>query len=457
LKRSGPSYFILSSKISWISVVFVTLLAVMVAIQLVIIRYNRSLDLTESQKFSLSEQTLKILENLKDEILIKAFYDKGRYYEVYDPLNKFSVKSPLIKVEMINTDRNPKISKDYGIVKNGQCILFAGENHKKIQGPNEANVVSAIIELTSGMKRQILFFYGHGERRLGDSKGGGLSFWSAELERESCGVEDITLIRNQVIKPDVDLLVLPGPGKDLAVTEAETLVSYLMSGGSVLILLDPGTFPVFEMFLNQFDIQLRDDIIVDEKNRFINKDKFSPLIPFVEKHAITEGTRAVFFFSMARSVSKREGLPPGAQTQNLLMSSPTSQSVPYETERTAGIREDVKGSGIYPGPIPVAALSEVYNPVQPVNPGRLVVIGDSDFVSNEAILQFGNKDLILNTINWLVKREELVGSRPERRMYGYQSLTPAHARRLFMLTVVIMPGLGFFLAVLFFVRRRMKN
>ena len=53
LKRPGPSYFILSSKISWISVVFVTLLAVMVAVQLVIIRYNRSLDLTESQKFSL--------------------------------------------------------------------------------------------------------------------------------------------------------------------------------------------------------------------------------------------------------------------------------------------------------------------------------------------------------------------------------------------------------------------
>jgi ABC-type uncharacterized transport system involved in gliding motility auxiliary subunit len=85
------------------------------------------------------------------------------------------------------------------------------------------------------------------------------------------------------------------------------------------------------------------------------------------------------------------------------------------------------------------------------------VIGDSDFVSNEAILQFGNKDLILNAVNWLMKREELVGLRPESRIYGYQSLTSGHARRLFWLTVVIMPGLGFFLAVVFFVRRRIKN
>ena len=147
------------------------------------------------------------------------------------------------------------------------------------------------------------------------------------------------------------------------------------------------------------------------------------------------------------------------------MSSPTSQSVPYETGGTAGIRSDirsgirgdVKKSEIYPGPIPVAALSEVENAEQPWKPGRLVVIGDSDFVSDEAILQFGNKDLILNAVNWLVKREELVGLRPERRKFAYQSLTPGHARLLFWLTVVIMPVLGFFLAVLFFVRRRIRN
>jgi ABC-type uncharacterized transport system involved in gliding motility auxiliary subunit len=457
LKKSGPDYLIMFSKISWISVVFITLLSVTIAIQLGFIRYNKSLDLTESQKFSLSEQTLKILENLKDEIKIKAFYEKGRYFEVYEPLNKFSVNSPLIKIEMINTDRNPKISKDHGIVKNGQCVLFAGERHKSIQGPGETYVVSAIIELTTEIKRQILFSHGHGERRIGDSKGGGLSIWRDELKRESCGVKDIALIRNQVINSGIDLLVFPGPGRDLAAGEAETLGSYLESGGSVLILLDPGTFPVFEGFLNQYDIQLRDDIIVDEKNRFINKDKFSPLIPFVEKHVITEGTKAVVFFSMARSVFIKEGLPPGVKTQNLLISSLTSQSVPYETGVTAGIREDVKKSEIYPGPIPVAALSEVYNREQPGTPGRLVVLGDYDFVFKYANNHLGNKDLILNATNWLVKRDELVGPRPESRMYGYQGLTPAHARLLFVSTVVIMPGLGFFLAVLFFVRRRIKN
>jgi ABC-type uncharacterized transport system involved in gliding motility auxiliary subunit len=160
---------------------------------------------------------------------------------------------------------------------------------------------------------------------------------------------------------------------------------------------------------------------------------------------------------MARSVSIKGRLPLGSKTQNLLMSSPTSYSVPYQTGGTANIREGVKERENYPGPIPVAALTEVRNMHQPGNPGRLVVFGDSNFVSNEAILQFGNMDLILNTVNWLVKREGLVGPRPERRQYDYQSLTPEHARFLFVLTVVTIPGIGFFLAVLFFVRRRMKN
>jgi len=457
LKKSGPSYLMLSSKAAWIGVVFLTLLSAMVAIQLVFINYNKRLDLSEARMFSLSEQSSKILESLKDKILIKAFYEKGRYFEVYDQLSKFSVKSHLVKVEMINMDLNPKLSKDYGIVRNGQCVLFSGGRYKRIDAPTEANVISAIMELTTERKKKILFSYGHGERRLADKEGGGLSTWSAELQRENYEVKEIPLIRDQALDSDVDLFVFPGPGKDLVAAELEVLGHYLRSGGSLLLLLDPGIFPVFERYLNQYGVQLRNDIIVDEKARFIKKDKFSPIIPFVKKHAITEGTKAVVFFSMARSVLVNESLPSGVQTQNFLMSSSTSQSIPYETGGTAGVQEGAKETQIYPGPVPVAALVEVENPEQPSNSGRLVVIGDSDFVSNETILQLGNKDLILNAVNWLVKREELIGSRPERRVYGYQSLTASHARLLFWLTVVILPGLGFLLATLFFVRRRVRS
>ena len=43
---------------------------------------------------------------------------------------------------------------------------------------------------------------------------------------------------------------------------------------------------------------------------------------------------------------------------------------------------------------------------------RLVAIGDSDFASNGALGVSGNRDLFLNTINWLAQQENLIAIRP---------------------------------------------
>jgi len=447
LEKIGPNYRILSSKMAWISAVFLALLCALVAIQLMFVKYNKRIDLTASEKFSLSEQSLKILKGIEDRILIKAFYEKGKYYEVYDQLSKFSTKSSLINIKMVNMDLNQKLSRDYNIIRSGQCVLFCGERYRRIQAPTEAKVISAIIALTTKEKRKILFLYGHGERRLGSNKDEGLSVLGAELQEEYYDLEDRALLRGDVIESGVDLVVFCGPGKDLVVGEAEVLNEYLKSGGSVLILLDPGIFPEFEKFLTQYGIHLRDDIITDEKNRFINKDRFSPIVSVITEHVITEGIKAAIFFSMARSVARTKNQPPGVEAQDFLMSSQTSQSIPYEAS---------KHTKVYPGPVPVAVLAQVKNEKEPGSSGRLVVVGDSDFVSNGTISQLANKDLILNVVSWLVSREELIGSRPGHSPYAYQSLTPGHARLLFWSTVVIMPCLGFLLAVLFFVRGKLE-
>ena len=45
---------------------------------------------------------------------------------------------------------------------------------------------------------------------------------------------------------------------------------------------------------------------------------------------------------------------------------------------------------------------------------RLAVIGDSDFASNSALGIQGNRDLALNTINWLAQQENLISIRPRQ-------------------------------------------
>ena len=45
--------------------------------------------------------------------------------------------------------------------------------------------------------------------------------------------------------------------------------------------------------------------------------------------------------------------------------------------------------------------------------GRLVVVGDSDFIGNNlALAPLGNADLFLNMVNWLTEDEDLIAIRP---------------------------------------------
>ena len=49
---------------------------------------------------------------------------------------------------------------------------------------------------------------------------------------------------------------------------------------------------------------------------------------------------------------------------------------------------------------------------EPAEGARLVVFGDSDFASNEYIDSFRNKDLFVNSVNWLLGDVEQISLRP---------------------------------------------
>jgi len=447
-----------SSRAIWVTLVFFALLSALVALQAVFVSYNKRIDLTPTKKFSLSPQSKKILKNLDDEIFARAFYENGKYFELFDHLSKFSVESSSFKFEMVSLDSNPKMAKEYGITRYGQCILIYKDRQKRIQYPTESNVVSAIIELTSRSKRRLLFLEGHGERRIGDDVPNGLLTLANELKKENYQPETASLIRGEDLRSGVDLILLAGPEKDLFPKELKALKDYLLGGGSLLILLDPGLYPELERFLNSFCIQLKEDIIADEKNRYTGKDQFSFVIPMVKKHLITEGTKTAPVFTLARSISMTEKGCSGVDTQLLLMSSEESLSFPIKAVGKGKFELKTERKNISRGPIPVAAAAEIVSQGEgDKKRGRLVIMGDSDFINNEGIYQLGNMDLILNTIGWLVGREELIGTRQKPFSYYYPNLSPKDVRLIFWPTIVIMPALAFILGVVIFVRRRMRN
>jgi len=86
--------------------------------------------------------------------------------------------------------------------------------------------------------------------------------------------------------------------------------------------------------------------------------------------------------------------------------------------------------------------------------GKVVVIGDSDFASNELIGQLSNLDLVLNTISWLSGEEDQVSIRPNAASSGGLSMNVIEGLVVWLASLLFLPGAAVVGAVATWRRRR---
>lgn len=73
--------------------------------------------------------------------------------------------------------------------------------------------------------------------------------------------------------------------------------------------------------------------------------------------------------------------------------------------------------------------------------GKILVTGDSDFVSNKFLKVLGNKDFMLNMLNWLAEENILISIRKKEPGLTPLLLTSVQGKIVFWLSVVIVPSL----------------
>ena len=88
-------------------------------------------------------------------------------------------------------------------------------------------------------------------------------------------------------------------------------------------------------------------------------------------------------------------------------------------------------------------------------PTRLVVLGDSNFASDQLLqASQANVVLLIDTLNWLAERESLLGIPPKKPERVRLSLTGGQMAWLYGLALLILPGLSVILGVVVWLRRR---
>ena len=84
----------------------------------------------------------------------------------------------------------------------------------------------------------------------------------------------------------------------------------------------------------------------------------------------------------------------------------------------------------------------------------MAVIGDSDFAANSYLGIQGNKDLFVNTVNWLAQQENLIAIRPKEASDRRVTLTAGQQSGIFWLALLLIPVAALGAGVYTWSRRR---
>jgi ABC-type uncharacterized transport system involved in gliding motility auxiliary subunit len=430
---------------------------ILVILNYVVFRSDIRIDMTEGKLFTVSEHTVGVIGNIDGNVEMFAFFrDVGMdRSEFQDLIKEYTRRSGKIKVRFINPDKEPGIAKKYDIKEYGTIVLIDGEQTIKLRLADhisggilknaEEEITNALFKLNRVVHKTVYFLTGHGERDINDElEPEGLGVLKAALRDEGYGVEEFLLLRGDPLPGKDSVLIVSAPKQALSLKEITDIKSYLDQGGKAVFLIEPRSGGELVSILKGYGFVIADDIIIDPSSKLEGGGDIAPIVAQYAHHDITEGFRFATIFPYSRSV--------GVDEQDGMDSSVIANTGEYSWSESnfelfdQGVAQQEEGDK--KGPLGVAAV------IENGDESRIAVFGSVDFVSNIFIDFSGNRDLFLNTVNWVAGDENLISIRPRAAKAGKLTITKKQTNIIFFFTVVLMPALIFFSGIGIWWKRR---
>ncbi len=397
------------------TVMTIAFLAILVLINILATRNHVRWDLTAEGAFSLTPESIQILQDLDQPIMITGFFaqrDRAAQDELDSRLREYVAHSDQISYRFIDPDVNPIIARDYNITSYGTVVVESGERRKQLTRTDEQAITGALLTVTQETPTTIYFLTGHEERSLEDFERGGYSEARRLLEEDNFQVEPLSLVITDTIPLENSVLVVADPQTAFQPRTEQVIADYLAQGGRMLLLSDPLHPPPLPDLLAQAGLAWNEDLLIDQQSELGN-----PLAPVVIEypfHAITRDVNGPTVFFKTRTLTRTNETSEGVSIQSLLQSTENSQSV-----TDFGDGEVRPQPGDPRGPLTFGyAVEGTLNANQSDDaddsavPGggqaRLVVIGNAEFASNDYLRLPGiaNRTLFRSVMAWLSAQED---------------------------------------------------
>jgi ABC-type uncharacterized transport system involved in gliding motility auxiliary subunit len=435
------------------------ILAILATVNVLANRYDKSFDATSNKRYSLSAQTVKIVKGLKQDATITYFDGPRGFQPAKDQLDLYSNLSPKVHVKYVDPDKDPMVARAAGFKSNGTAIVQVGLNKNEAKSVSEEEITGALIRDLKNTTRTVCFVTGSGEHQIDDSGRNGYSRLKDLLGKDNYTAKSIDLLQKAEVPVDCTVLVVAGPSGDYQQPEVDAIKKYVQDGGRALFLLDPplkmGRSEIADndalgSLLSSWGVNIEKDLILD-MNPIGQLFGLGPQVALVikyESHPIVREMKgSATGFPLSRSLDVKSGNK--TSVQKLFDSSESSLA----TDKLSSPKIDPNDPKNKKGPLTIAAAG-TYSNGKENSQGRFVVVGSSEWAANSFLGFKGNRDLALNTLNWLSSDEDLISIRPKETEDRRITMTNAQFRWVLISSQFILPLLVIFAGISVWWKRR---
>jgi ABC-type uncharacterized transport system involved in gliding motility auxiliary subunit len=446
---------------AYMAVYTIVILAVLAAVNFLGNRYSKAYDSTKNKQFSLSDQTIKVIKELKSPVTFTYFGRDITFREAEDVLDRYAALSTKVNVRYVDPVKKPQVARADGFRSDSPVVVSNGVKSEGAKALSEEEITGALIRALKTGERNVCFLTGFGEHSIDDTEANGYSVLKALLDRENYKSRAVTLTpaapeagkqlavgqttpaANIEIPPDCTVVVVGGPQAAYPQPVVDALRKYVENGGHAIVMLDetirigrsepPAEQTALEKVLADWGVTVNKDLVLDTSG-FGQIFGFGPEVPVAmqyESHAITQPlTRIPTAYPLTRSLDIKSG---GKTSVDKLVST-TDSSVAVSEIGPGGAVDPRKGKK---GPLTLMAAGTYSG----TKPGRFVVSGTSLWAVNNfaGSRQLGNRDLFVNSINWLSSDEDLISIQPKPPEDQAFNVTGYRLHMMFWLSIVIFP------------------
>jgi len=442
-----------------------------------------------TSKHELSPRTLTLLHSLTNKVKVTIYYDQNEpfYGTVVSLLNEYRFANPRISIENVDyvrdagTAQRVKMEYNLGLPSATNLVIFDCEGRKKVLDgnaltryvmepvPNEKErefrhkptafegeriFTEALYAVTTPTLLNAYFLQGHREHPPESDAEFGFAKFVNVTKQNAIVPRPLSLLGTNGVPMDCNLLVIAGPRDALADFELEKIDQYLSQGGRLLALFNPvsinretkSEITGLDKILAKWGIEIGNEIIHDFEHTSPNGGGQDIIVrDFNPQHPLVNPLLdSYLYLKQPRAVQKLKTSPQTAdapKVDELAFTGPNAKAGTSAPQRYSLIVAVEKGA--------------IKGVITERGSTRIVVAGDSVFLTNSGLRNLTNRDFAEYALNWLLERTQLLGGLGPRSIIEYRVvMSQSQLQRLEWILLGAIPGGVLLLGGLVWLRRR---